>query len=90
MHPSKKLRFRKVGVPNAYFRWAALSAFASGIVTDFDDEAMRRSYVSVGAQTDIRLITLSHMESTFSVGLAIAGGKGIPSKSALMFSFKLM
>ena len=87
---SPPLRFRKVGVPNAYFRWAALSAFASGLVTDFDDEAMRRSYVSVGAQTDIRLITLSHMESTFSVGLGVAAGKDIPRSSAVMFSFKLM
>jgi hypothetical protein len=87
---SPPLRFRRVGVPNAYFRWAALSAFASGLVTDFDNEAARRSFVSVGAQTDIRLITLSHMESTFSVGVAVAGGKDIPSSSQLMFSFKLM
>jgi len=87
---SPPLRFRKVGIPAAYFRWAALSAFAGGLVTDFDDEATRRSFVNVGAQTDIRLITLSHLESTFSVGLAVAAGKGIPRSSALMFSFKLM
>jgi hypothetical protein len=59
-------------------------------VTDFDDEATRHGYWSVGAQTDIRLITLSHMESTFSVGAAVAGGKDIPRSSQLMVSFKLM
>ena len=87
---SPPLRFRKVGVPGAYLRWAALSAFATGLVTDFDDEAAKRSFVSVGAQADLRLITLSHLESTFSVGFATAAGQGIPRRSALMISFKLM
>jgi hypothetical protein len=36
------------------------------------------------------MITLSHLESTFSVGFATAAGKGIPRSSALMVSFKLM
>jgi hypothetical protein len=46
--------------------------------------------VNVGAQADLRMITLSHMESTFSVGVATAAGEGIPRSSALMVSFKLM
>ena len=87
---SPPLRFRKVGVPSAYLRWAGLSAFASGLVTDFDDAATRRSFASLGAQADLRLITLSNLESTFSVGLAAAAGQGIPRSSALMISFKLM
>lgn len=87
---SPPLRFRNVGIPSAYFRWARLSVFGSGLLTDFDDEAMRRAYVSVGAQVDIRLITLSHLESTFSIGFAVAGGQGIPRNSALLISLKLM
>jgi hypothetical protein len=87
---SPPLRFRKVGVPSAYLRWAGLSAFASGLVTDFDDDKTRRGFVNVGAQADLRSITLSHMESTFSVGVATAAGKGIKRSSALMISFKLM
>jgi hypothetical protein len=59
-------------------------------VTDFDDDATRRSFVNVGAQADLRLITLSHLESTFSLGFATAAGKGIPRSSSLMASFKLM
>jgi hypothetical protein len=87
---SPPFRFRKVGVPSAYLRWAGLSAFAAGLVTDFDDGSTRRGYVSVGAQADLRLITLSHLESTFSVGVATAAGEGIRRRSALMASFKLM
>ncbi len=87
---SPPLRFRRVGIPSAYLRWAAVSAFASGLVTDFDDAATRRSFVNIGAQADLRLITLSHLESTFSIGLATAAGRGIPRSSALMVSFKLM
>ncbi|MBC7790165.1 MAG: hypothetical protein H7Z74_09485, partial [Anaerolineae bacterium] len=87
---SPPLRFRKVGVPSAYLRWTGLSVFASGLVTDFDDRATRRGFVNVGAQADLRLITLSHLESTFSLGAATAAGKGITRTSALMASFKLM
>lgn len=87
---SPPLRFRKVGVPAAYLRWAGLTIFGSGLVTDFDNTADRRGFVNIGAQGDLRLITLSHMESTFSLGVATAAGKGIPRSSSLMASFKLM
>jgi hypothetical protein len=87
---SPPLRFRRAGVPSAYLRWAAVSAFASGLVTDFDDDATRRGYVSIGAQADLRLITLSHLESTFSLGFATAAGDGMKRSSAFMVSFKLM
>jgi hypothetical protein len=86
---SPPLRFRKVGIPSAYLRWAGLSLFASGLMTDFD-HGTRRGFVSFGAQADLRSITLSHLESTFSVGVAAAAGEGMRRKSALMISFKLM
>ena len=87
---SPPLRFRKVGVPSAYLRWAGLTAFASGLMTDFDNGATRRSYVNAGAQADLRLITISQFESTFSIGVATAAAEGMRRRSALMASFKLM
>jgi hypothetical protein len=87
---SPPLRFRKVGIPSAYLRWAGVTAFASGLVTDFDDGSARRGYVSTGVQADLRLITISQFESTFSVGVATAAGQKIPRRSSLMVSFKLM
>jgi hypothetical protein len=67
-----------------------LTAFASGLVTDFDDKDTRRSFVNIGAQADLRLITLSHLESTFSLGVATAAGQDMRRRSQLMASFKLM
>jgi hypothetical protein len=87
---SPPLRFRRVGIPSFYLRWADLSLFATGLSTNVDDAAARRTLASVGAQLDVRLITLSHLESTLSVGYAEAWERSGPPRSAFMFSFKIM
>ena len=87
---SPPLRFRRAGIPSFYLRWADLSLFATGLMTDVDDATARRTMASVGAQLDVRLVTLSHLDSTFSIGFAVARGEGVPLGSALMFSFKIM
>ena len=84
------LRFRSVGLPSAYLRWAGLSFFATGLMTDVDDVIASRTVWSVGAQLDFRVVTLSHLDSTLSFGHAVAGGEGVPTRSVLMFSFKIM
>jgi hypothetical protein len=84
------LRFRRVGIPSFYLRWASLSLFANALVTDVDRESLGRERMSVGAQLDIRLVTLSHLNSTVSFGFARAWGPDVPSTSDLMFSFKIM
>jgi hypothetical protein len=87
---SPPLRFRRVGAPSLYLRWASLSLVATGLMTDMDETDLRRTIGSVGAQADFRLITLSNMESTFSLGFAAAQGEGLPRRSKWMFSFKIM
>jgi hypothetical protein len=87
---SPPLRFRHVGIPTAYLRWANLSLFGTALATDFSDEATRRSYRSAGAQLDVRLVTLSHLDSTLSFGYAVASGMGIPYRRASMVSFKIL
>ena len=84
------LRFRAAGTPSFYLRWADLSLFASGLVTDVDRASVRRSLASVGAQLDVRLVTLSHLDSTFSLGFAVAGEQSGTPTSEWMFSFKIM
>lgn len=87
---SPPLRFRRFGIPSFYLRWADLSLFATGLSANVDQPAVRRTLASVGAQVDVRLITLSHLESTLSVGYAEAWERSGPPRSAFMFSFKIM
>jgi hypothetical protein len=84
------LRFRRAGIPSFYLQWADLSLFATGLVTDVDQRAARRTLASAGAQLDVRLVTLSHLASTLSIGFAVAHEAGAPLHSAGMFSFKIM
>lgn len=84
------LRFRRVGIPSFYLQWADLSLFTTGIMTGVDRWATRRTLASAGAQLDFRLVTLSHLESTLSLGFAVAHEAGAPLHSAGMFSFKIM
>ena len=81
------LRFRRAGTPSFYFRWADLSLFTTGLVTNVDNRALRHELASVGVQLDVRSITLSHLESTFSVGYAAAVERGGPVRSAGRCSF---
>jgi len=87
---SPPLRFRRVGIPSFYFRWADLTLFTTGLMTDVDDATIRRELVSAGAQLDVRLVTLSHLDSTISFGFAEAWGPGMTPGNSLMFSFKIM
>lgn len=87
---SPPLWFRRAGIPSVYLRWAGLSLFATGLMTNVDEAAVRRTVGSVGAQLDVRLVTLSHLNSTLSVGFAVAGERGLPASTAWMFSFKIM
>jgi hypothetical protein len=84
------LRFRRVGIPSFYVRWADLTLFTTGLATDVDDDVLRRELVNVGAQLDVRLVTLSHLDSTISFGFASAWERGLARRSSLMFSFKIM
>jgi len=87
---SPPLRFRRVGIPSFYFRWASVSLFTTGLMTNVDRDSTRRTIASVGAQLDVRTVTLSHLDSTFSLGFAVAGRRGVPLRSDWMFSFKIM
>jgi len=84
------LRFRRVGIPSFYLQWADLSLFSTGLLTDVDDAAARRTLASAGAQLDFRLVTLSHLESTLSLGFAVERERTGPPGHAFMFSFKIM
>jgi hypothetical protein len=87
---SPPLRFRHVGIPSAYLRWANLSLFGTALTTDVTESSARGSYRSAGAQLDVRLVTLSNLDSTLSFGFAMASGSGIPFRRASMVSLKIL
>lgn len=83
------LRFRKVGVPGFYANWSRLALFGSGLMTNVSDDERRREIVDVGAQVDVSLVIFSNLESTFSVGYAVAFEDG-ESANEVMVSLKLL
>ena len=84
------LRFRRVGVPSLYLRWASLSLIGTGLTTDVDDAAMRRGLAAVGSQLDLRLVSFSHLNSTLSVGYAFAFEQQHSPRREFMISLKLL
>ena len=84
------LRFRRVGMTSFYLRWARLSLFSSGIVTNIDTEQYRRRMMNIGGQLDVRLVTWSLLNSTLSFGYAVAFEKNDKPSTELMVSLKIL
>lgn len=66
------LRFRRLGIPSFYATWARLSLFGSAIGTNLDARDVRVAAANAGAQVDVRIRLLSHLNLTVSAGYARA------------------
>ena len=84
------IRFRRVGSPGFYLTWARPALFASAIVTNADDSALRRTLANVGGQVDFRLGVISQLELTLSAGYAAAFESGYPTRHEGMLSLKIL
>jgi hypothetical protein len=84
------LRFRRFGFPSLYFRWARLTLFSSGILTNFDDKNSDRKLLDFGGQIDFRLVLFSSLNSTFSLGYGIAVEENRSPEKELMISLKIL
>jgi hypothetical protein len=84
------LRFRRLGFQALYCNWARLALFSAGIITNLESAAARRRLVNAGGQVDFRLAFLSSLESTFSLGYALAAEKGRRPEKEFMISLKLL
>jgi hypothetical protein len=84
------VRFRRFGFSTLYCNWTQLVLFSSGILTNVDDEHVRRSLGDVGAQLDFRLVIFSTLESTLSLGYAAAVEKDQRVTREFMFSLKVL
>ncbi len=84
------LRFRRLGFQALYCNWMRCAFFTSGILTNLESAAQRRRLVNAGGQMDFRLAFLSSLESTFSLGYAVAVERGQPPAKEFMVSLKLL
>lgn len=84
------LRFRRFGIPSFYCNWSRVALFSSAIVTNIDSRTEGQSALNVGGQIDFRLVLFSSLESTFSLGYAIAVENKQRSTREFMISLKIL
>ncbi len=84
------LRFKRFGFMNLYCNWAHLNLFSSGIVTNVEDRDNRQIFFNAGAQVDFKIVLLSRLESTFSLGYALACEKKQKPTKEFMVSLKIL
>ena len=84
------MRFRRAGTPGFYATWARPALFATTLVTNMDDSALRRTVTNAGAQIDFRMGVLSRLDLTLSVGYAAAFESGQPARHEGMVSLKVL
>ncbi len=84
------LRFRRLGLPGFYTRWARLALFGGGIVTNLDSEVNRLEAANLGAQLDFNLVVFSALNSYLSFGYAAAFRDGFRPSKEFMVSLKLL
>ncbi len=82
-------RFSRAGTPGAYVSWLRPAVFAGALTVDPRTTAARRTLGNVGGQVDLRLMVLSELEMTLSVGGAIAFERGASTREG-MVSLKIL
>ena len=84
------IHFRRAGTPGFYLTWMRPSVFATGLVTNLDATAVRRTVSDVGGQLDFRLNMLSTLDLTLSIGGAVAFEQGLAPRREAMVSLKIL
>jgi hypothetical protein len=84
------LRFRRVGAPGLYASWLRPAVFVSGLATNLDEPAFRRTALNLGGQVDLRFTMLSVLRLTLSAGAAVAVEHNGPPRRSAMVSLKVL
>ena len=82
--------FESVGTPSLYVNWMRPSIFIAGLWADPGNSSLRKDYMSLGAQVDLRLSVLHWYEMTLSAGYAVGYQGGQRAGSEWMISLKIM
>jgi hypothetical protein len=84
------LRFKHWGSTFLYLSWARFSMFSTALLTDYNRPARCRVIYNWGSQLDFRLIGLSHLNLTFSLGYAVALERSEMIGDEFMISLKIL
>ena len=84
------MALRAPGHAGLYATWLRPAVFVTGLVTNLDDDGLRRTVGNVGAQADIRISALSALDFTLSFGGAVAFEDGYKARREFMVSLKVL
>ena len=84
------VRFRSVGTPANYLSWGRPALFASALVLNPDDTALKRELTNIGAQFDLQFYVMHAQEMTLSFGYALGFEDGQPDREEVMVSLKVL
>lgn len=84
------IRFERAGTSKFYLSWARPALFASSLVTNFDDDALRSNAKSFGIQIDFQFTVMSRFDMTVSTGYAKGYGDGDFEDDEFLISLKIM
>ena len=84
------IRFSRLGTLDLFVPWVRTSIFASGLVTNLEDDSTRREVGSAGAQADIRMQLLTHYPLTLSFGYGLAFERYLKPTEEWMVSLKIL
>jgi hypothetical protein len=82
--------FESAGTPGLYLTWLRPSIFAGGLWTEPANASQRNSYMSIGAQADLRFTIFHWADMTLSVGAAIGYQGSQKSGTEWMISLKIL
>jgi hypothetical protein len=87
---TRPIRTRNFGTTWLYPTFIYTSFFGSHLAVNPFYEGDSRNLFNVGFQTDVEVVLLSYMKTTWSAGYAHMFEKGQPDKGQWMFSLKLL
>ncbi len=84
------IRFRRVGGSQLYLNWARPALFAGFLRTNPDRAADSRTFSTLGAQIDFKMVLFSNLPSYLSFGYAVARESGGATTDEIMVSLKIL
>jgi hypothetical protein len=79
----------RFGNSNLHSSWIALALFGGVLVSDPGEGDRQREFTTWGAQLDLRMTLLTHLQLTLSLGAARGTENGGPSDDEYLISLKL-